>query len=44
MHPEIVLTPDEAFTLFEIAQSAIITMAGSLPIVEKKVKSTQATA
>lgn len=44
MHPEIVLTPDEAFTLFEIAQSAIITMAGNLPIVKKKVTNTQATA
>lgn len=43
MHPEIVLTPDEAFTLFEIAQSAIITMAGNLPIIKKKVTNTQAT-
>jgi len=44
MHPEIVLNPDEAFTLFEIAQSAIITMAGNLPIVKGKVTNTQATA
>ncbi|MFC2021291.1 hypothetical protein ACFLU1_05880 [Chloroflexota bacterium] len=36
MHPEVVLTPDEAFTLFEIAQSAIIAMAGYLPIVKGK--------
>ena len=44
MHPEIVLTPDEAFTLFEIAQSAIITMAGNLPIVKERVTNIQATA
>jgi hypothetical protein len=31
MHPEVVLTPDEAFTLFEIAQGAIIAMADKLP-------------
>jgi hypothetical protein len=31
MHPEIVLSPDEAFTLFEIAQGAIIAMADKLP-------------
>lgn len=30
MHPEVVLSPDEAFTLFEIAQGAIITMANRL--------------
>jgi len=30
MHPEIVLTPDEAFTLFLIAQGAIIAMADKL--------------
>ena len=44
MHPEIVLTPDEAFTLFEIAQSAIITMAGNLPIVKEKETNAQTTA
>lgn len=31
MHPEIVLTPDEAFMLFEIAQGAIIAMANAFP-------------
>jgi len=31
MHPEVVLTPDEAHTLFEIAKSAIISMADRLP-------------
>ena len=30
MHPEIVLAPDEAFTLFEIAQASIIAMASKL--------------
>ncbi len=36
MHPEIVLTPDEAFILFEIAQGAIIAMANVLPTPKKK--------
>lgn len=36
MHPEVVLSPDEAFTLFEIAQAAIIAMADKLPVVKKK--------
>lgn len=36
MHPEIVLAPDEAFTLFEIAQGAIIAMVNALPIPKKK--------
>lgn len=36
MHPEVVLSPDEAFTLFEIAQAAIIAMADKLPAVKKK--------
>jgi hypothetical protein len=31
MHPAIVLSPDKAFTLFEIAQSAIIAKASKLP-------------
>lgn len=31
MHPEIVLSIDEAFTLFEIAQGAIIAMADKIP-------------
>ena len=35
MHPEVVLTPDEAFTLFEIAQGAIIAMADKLPVAKK---------
>lgn len=38
MHPEITLTPDEAFTLFEIGQSAIIAMANRLPVAKKKTK------
>ncbi len=36
MHPEIVLTVDEAFTLFEIAQGAIIAMADNIPVSSKK--------
>lgn len=36
MHPEVILTPDEAFTLFEIAQGAIIAMAIKLPTRKKK--------
>lgn len=36
MHPEVVLSPDEAFTLFEIAQAAIIAMADKLPAAKKK--------
>lgn len=36
MHPEIVLTPDEAFTLFEIAQGVIIAMVNALPVPKKK--------
>jgi hypothetical protein len=36
MHPDVVLTPDEAFTLFEVAQSAIIAMAGRLKVPRKK--------
>ncbi len=31
MHPELVLSPDDAFTLFEVAQGAIIAMASRLP-------------
>lgn len=31
MHPEVVLNPNEAFILFEIAKTAIITMADRLP-------------
>jgi hypothetical protein len=38
MHPEIILTPDEAFTLFEIAQGAIIAMTNALPIPKKPKK------
>jgi len=37
MHPEIVLSIDEAFTLFEIAQGAIIAMADKIPVSRKKV-------
>lgn len=36
MHPEIVLAPDEAFGLFEIAKSAIIAMASKLTPPEAK--------
>jgi len=36
MHPDIVLSTDEAFTLFEIAQGAIIAMADMLPAPKKK--------
>lgn len=35
MHPDIVLSPDEAFTLFEISQGVIIVMASELPRVKK---------
>jgi hypothetical protein len=31
MHPERVLSQDDAFTLFEIAKGAIMAMAGKLP-------------
>lgn len=36
MHPEVVLDPNEAFTLFEIAQGAIIAMADNLPTPKTK--------
>lgn len=36
MHPEVVLSPDEAFALFEIAQGAIIAMAHKLPAAKKR--------
>ena len=36
MHPEIILTSDEAFTLFEIAQGAIVAMVNALPMPNKK--------
>ena len=36
MHPEVILKPDEAFMLFEIAQSVIIAMANALPKLKKK--------
>ncbi|MFC2002357.1 hypothetical protein ACFLV4_00150 [Chloroflexota bacterium] len=36
MHPEIILTPDEAFTLFEIAKGAIMAMANRLPPTKTK--------
>ncbi len=36
IHPEVVLSPDEAFTLFEIAKGAIIAMADKLPVSKKK--------
>lgn len=36
MHPDIVLTIDEAFTLFEIAQGAIIAMADNIPVMSRK--------
>lgn len=37
MHPEIVLSPDEAFILFEVAQGAIIAMADKLPANNKQI-------
>ena len=36
MHPEVVLSPDEAFTLFEIAKGAMMAMAGKLPEAKKE--------
>ena len=36
IHPEVVLSPDEAFTLFEIAKGAIMAMADKLPARKKK--------
>jgi hypothetical protein len=36
MHPEVMLTPDDAHKLFEIAEGAIIAMADRLPAPEKK--------
>ena len=36
MHPEMLLSVDEAFALFEIAQGVIIAMASKLPILKKK--------
>lgn len=36
MHPEVILTPDDAHTLFEIAKGAIIAMADKLPEGKKK--------
>lgn len=36
MHPEVVLTPDDAHKLFEIAKGAIIAMADRLPAPKKK--------
>jgi len=35
MHPDIVLSPEEAFTLFEISQGVIIAMSSDLPIAKK---------
>ncbi len=40
MHPEVFLSPEDSFTLFEIAQAAIIAMASSLPAHKKKAKKT----
>ncbi len=36
MHPEVVLSPDEAFSVFEIAKGAITVMADKLPTPKKK--------
>jgi hypothetical protein len=36
MHPEMVLTPEEAFTLFEVAKGAIVIMADHLPKPKEK--------
>ena len=35
MHPEVVLSPDEAFTLFETAKSVMMAMAMKLPEIKK---------
>lgn len=35
MHPEVVLTPDESFMLFEIAHGSIIAMADQIPKAKK---------
>jgi hypothetical protein len=32
MHPEVVLQPDEALTLFEVTKGAILMMAEKLPL------------
>jgi hypothetical protein len=32
MHPEVFLSPEEAFTLFAVAQAAIMAMAERLPV------------
>ncbi len=40
MHPEVFLSPEDSFTLFEISQAAIMAMANSLPTRKKKVKKT----
>lgn len=38
MHPEIVLTPDESFTLFEMAQGVIIAMASKLNKITRRLR------
>ncbi len=38
MHPERVLSPDDAFTLFEIAKGAMMAMSRNLPYVKKEEK------
>jgi len=38
MHPDAVLSADESFTLFEIAQGAIIAMVSALPVPKKRIK------
>jgi hypothetical protein len=38
MHPEMVLSPDEAFTLFEVGQGAIIAMANKLKRPRKRAR------
>jgi hypothetical protein len=40
MHPERVLSADDAFRLFEIAKTAIITMSTFLPEIKKESVST----
>jgi len=43
MHPEVVLTPDEAFSLFEVTKGAIMTMADLLSLPVAKAQPPKAT-
>jgi hypothetical protein len=41
MHPEVVLTADEAFVLFEITKGAIMAMSDKLPEHKKEAEQDQ---